>query len=203
MRALLPNIFNLSLAAELIESGVASDAIRTLTTQSELIDRYEDERLSTQPLKRATAATIAAMVECRRLIVPQINVQHDALDDVLQTGVLIRAGDLVAFAHHVLFDHIAGRFYLAWSDPQRLQRQVSGDSAIGLLLGPALRFAMERIWQNDKPGRPESWGLLIGITAATDLDPVVASVALRTVAERVETVPDVGSIATLVQAAPA
>ena len=158
LKALLPNIFNLSLAAELIESGVAADSIRTLTTQSELIDRYEDERLSTQPLKLAAAATIDAMVQCRRLTVPQINVRHDALDDILQTGVLIKAGDLVAFAHHVLFDHVAGRFYLAWSEPQRLQRQVSGDSTIGLLLGPALRFAMERIWQNDKTGRPESWG---------------------------------------------
>ena len=199
LRALLQNIFNLSLAAELIESGVASENIRTLTTQSELIDRYEDERLSTQPLKRAAAAAIAAMVESRRLTVPQINVQHDALDEVLQSGVLVRAGDLVAFAHHVLFDHIAGRFYLAWSQPHLLQQQVSGNSAIGLLLGPALRFAMERIWQSDKPGRPESWGLLIGITSATDLDPVVASVALRTVAERVETIPDVGGLATLVQ----
>ena len=199
LKALLPNIFNLSLAAELIESGVAADSIRTLTTQSELIDRYEDERLSTQPLKRAAAATIGAMVQCRRLTVPQINVQHDALDDILQTGVLIKAGDLVAFAHHVLFDHVAGRFYLAWSEPQRLQRQVSGDSTIGLLLGPALRFAMERIWQNDKTGRPESWELLIGITAAADLDPIVASVALRTLAERVETVSDVGGLTTLVQ----
>jgi hypothetical protein len=199
LKALLPNIFNLSLAAELIEGGVAADSIRTLTTQSELIDRYEDERLSTQPLKRAAAATIDAMVQSRRLTVPQINVQHDALDDVMKTGVLIRAGDLVAFAHHVLFDHIAGRFYLAWSEPQRLQQQVSGDSAIGLLLGPALRFAMERIWQADKPGRPESWALLIAITAATDLDPVVASVALRTIAERVETVSDVEGLIRLVQ----
>jgi hypothetical protein len=101
-----------------------------------------------------------------------------------------------------LFDHIAGRFYLAWSDPQHLQTQVSGDSAIGLLLGPALRFAMERIWQNDKPGRSESWTLLIDITAATDLDPVVASVALRTIAERVEVVPDVEGLTRLVQNAP-
>lgn len=202
LRTLLTNIFNLSLAAELIESGVAPDSIRRLTTQSELIERYEDERLPTQPLKRAAAAAIEAMVQSRRLTVPQINVQHDGVDDVLQRGVLIRAGDLVAFAHHVLFDHIAGRFYLAWSDPQRLQQQVSGDSAIALLLGPALRFAMERIWKNDKPGRPESWELLIRITAAPELDPIVTSVALRTIAERVETVPDVGRLITLVQSAP-
>jgi hypothetical protein len=73
---------------------------------------------------------------------------------------------------------------LAWSQPDRLQQQASGDAAIGLLLGPALRFAMERIWQNDKPGRPESWDLLVAITSAVKVDPVVASIALRTVAER-------------------
>jgi hypothetical protein len=202
LKALLSNIFNLSLAAELIETGVSSDSIRTLTTQSELIDRYEDERLSTQPLKRAAAATIEAMVNARRLTVPQVSVQHDDLDQVLSSGVLVRAGDLVAFAHHVLFDHVAGRYYLSWSDPRRLQQQVSGDSAIGLLLGPALRFAMERIWKDDKRGRPDAWGLLYGITSATDLDPVVASVALRTIAERVETELDLGGLATLLQTAP-
>ncbi len=202
LKALLPNIFNLSLAAELIESGIASDSIRTLTTQSELIDRYEDERLSTQSLMQAAAATITAMVKYRRLTVPQINIQNDALDDILQRGVLIKAGDRVAFAHHILFDHIAGRFYLAWNEPQRLLQQVSGDLTISLLLGPALRFALERVWQDDRSGRPESWGLLVGVTSTTDLDPVMTSIALRTVAERVETELDVEGLIRLVQNAP-
>lgn len=195
---LLKNIFNLSLAGELIKGGVAAANIRTVTTQSELIDRYEDQRLPTQPLKRAVSAAITAMVASRRLSVPQIDVQHDALDGVLQAGVLVRAGDLIAFAHHVLFDHIAGRYYLAWSDIDRLTQQVSSGSGTGLLLGPALRFAMERIWQDDDVARSQSWKLLNTITSSTHVDPIVASIALRTIAERVESEADIqGLVAAL------
>jgi hypothetical protein len=191
LKNLLKNIFNLSLAADLIKGGVASADIRTVTTQSELIDRYEDERLPTQPLKRAVSAAITAMVASRRLSVAQIDVQHDALDGVLQAGVLVPAGDLVAFAHHVLFDHVAGRYYLAWSDIDRLTEQVSDDPGAGLLLGPALRFAMERIWQGDDVARSQSWKLLNTIASSTNVDPIVASVTLRTIAERVENEADV------------
>jgi hypothetical protein len=59
-----------SLAADLIKGGVASADIRTVTTQSELIDRYEDERLPTQPLKRAVSAAITTMVFLYCYILP-------------------------------------------------------------------------------------------------------------------------------------
>lgn len=194
LKDLLRNIFNLSLAAELIQSGVSSESIQTLTTQSELIDRYEDERLTSQPLKIAAAATISAMLEYRRLVVPQISVTNNEIDKLLQTGVLTKAGDLIAFSHHVLFDHIAGRFYLAWSDPQKLESQMAGDSMIGLLIGPAVRFAIERVWQNDVIGRPSSWKLLVGVVNSQNVDPVVVSIALRTLAERVESSEDIGEL---------
>lgn len=189
--ALLQNIFNLSLAADLIRGGVAADDIRTLTTQSELIDRYENERLSTQSLIRAAAAAIAAMADARRLSVPRISVGHDALDEVLRTGVLVSAGDLVSFAHHVLFDHIAGRYFLKWDDVGRLTKQVADNPGLGLLLGPALRFAMERVWKNDGTGRRDSWALLQTLAAAPGVDPIVASIALRTIAESVDSPEDV------------
>jgi hypothetical protein len=201
LKNLLKNIFNLSLAADLIKGGVASADIRSVTTQSELIDQYEDERLPTQPLRLAVSAAIAAMVASRRLSVPQIDVQHDALDGVLQAGVLVLAGDLVAFAHHVLFDHVAGRYYLAWNDIDRLTRQVSDDPGMGLLLGPALRFAMERIWQGDDAARSQSWKLLNTIASSKDVDPIVASVALRTIAERVESEADVQGLVELLTSA--
>jgi hypothetical protein len=152
-------------------------------------------------LKLAAKAAITAMVANRRLNVPQIDVRDDALDGVLQAGVLVPAGDLVAFAHHVLFDHVAGRYYLAWSDIDRLADQVSDYPGAGLLLGPALRFAMERIWQGDDVARSQSWRLLSTIASSTNVDPIVASVALRTIAERVESEADVqGLVAVLTNA---
>ena len=71
--------------------------------------------------------------------------------------MLAEAGDLVTFTHHVLFDHVAGRFYLEWDDSSRLIAQISGDASRALLLAPALRFAIERLWRSDQPGKPATW----------------------------------------------
>jgi hypothetical protein len=81
-------VFNLSLAAELIDQGVPADSIRTIATQSDLIDRYEDERLPSARLQNAVSDALAIMVERRRLAVPKVLVRNDAIDDVLNTGVM-------------------------------------------------------------------------------------------------------------------
>ena len=185
VRKLLQNVFNLSLAAELIDRGISADSIRRVATQADLVERYEDERLPKARLQIAVRDAVAVMVERRRLTIPKIAVGNEAIDDVLATGVLAAAGDRIQFAHHVLFDHAAGRYYLDWDDSDRLLTQIAKDPAIGLLLGPSLRFAMERIWRDDRDGRPKFWQLILAIAAAKDVDPIVASVALRAGAERV------------------
>ncbi|GLK68916.1 ATP-binding protein [Hansschlegelia plantiphila] len=190
---LIRNPFNLSLAAELIAGGVAADSIRNLTTQSDLITRYEDERLTTHGLRRATAAAVSVMVEQRTMSVRAIAVGHDDLDGVLEAGVLTSDGDRIQFAHHVLFDHAAGRFYL---DPNRLADQIS-DPSIGLFLGPSFRFALETLWRDDAAGRHRVWRLLALITGQNDVDPVVVSIALRTIAEQVASPADVDGLRTL------
>lgn len=189
---LLRNIFNLSLATELLAADVDAAAIKSLATQSQLIDKYEDIRLTTHAMRRAVTAAVKLMVQKRRLVVPEIAVNNDAVDAVRASGVLVSAGrDTIAFAHHVLFDHITGRFFLAADDPAELRQQLSGDPTIGLLLGPALRFALERMWHDDEKGRPKTWGFLADLCAEAGPDPVVLSTAFRTVAEQVEASDDV------------
>jgi hypothetical protein len=191
LQELLRNIFNLALAAELLGAGVEAQSVRTVSTQSELIRRYEDIRLPSQELQLAVKATVTVMVHRRQLTVRAVDIEHSAVDDLRHTGVLVAAGDRVAFAHHVLFDHIAGRFYLSWDDTARLQEQVSGDAAIGFVLGPALRFALEHVWQEDAQGRPTTWRFLAELGGLAQPDPIVVSIALRTAAESVETPRDV------------
>ena len=199
LRDLLRNIFNLSLAAELLDAGVDAPSIRTVATQSELIRKYEDVRLPSQRLQRAAKAAVTLMVQRRQLAVRATDIDNDAVDDVRTAGVLVAAGyDRVAFAHHVLFDHIAGRFYLAWDDTGALERQLSGDPSIGLVLGPALRFALEQIWQDDAVGRPTTWRFLAALAAVAEPEPVVVSIALRTVAERVEGAVDVEALCKMI-----
>lgn len=202
LRNLLRNVFNLSLAAQLLADGASPDSIGTVATQSDLIDAYEDRRLVGTTLHQAASATIGAMVSRRRLAVRKVVVGHDQLDAVIQTGVLTDAGDLVSFAHHVLFDHVAGRFYLEWDDPVRLIGQLGGDSSIALMLAPALRFAIERLWRQDADGKAQVWRFIADIYADTAVDPVLANVALRTAIERVATPVDVAGLVALIAARP-
>jgi hypothetical protein len=198
LRDLLRNVFNLSLAAQLLADGASPDSIRTVATQSDLIDAYEDRRLVGTPSHRAAAAVVHSMVARRRLTVRKVVVGHDQLDTVIQSGVLAESGDLVSFAHHVLFDHVAGRFFLEWDDPARLIDQLGGDSSIALMLAPALRFAIERLWRQDGNGKAHVWGLVADIYADPDVDPVLANVALRTAIERVEAKADVLGLVDLI-----
>ncbi|HEX8239505.1 MAG TPA: hypothetical protein VF574_07185 [Allosphingosinicella sp.] len=200
LRDLLRNVFNLSLAAQLLADGASPDSIRTVATQSDLIDAYEDRRLVGTPPRQAAAATVGAMVARRRLAVRKVVIGHDQLDAVIQTGVLAESDDLVIFAHHVLFDHVAGRFFLEWDDPARLIRQLGGDSSIALMLAPALRFAIERLWRQDADGKTQVWRLVADIYADPAVDPVLANVALRTAIERVDTSADIAGLVALIAA---
>ncbi|WP_346363553.1 ATP-binding protein [Bosea sp. (in: a-proteobacteria)] len=200
LRDLLRNVFNLSLAAQLLADGATADSIRTVATQSDLIDAYEDRRLVGTAQRQAAAASVAAMVHRRRLAVRKVVVAHDQLDAVIQTGVLAESGDLVSFSHHVLFDHVAGRFYLEWDDPAHLMPQIGGDSSVALMLAPALRFAIERLWRQDAEGRSQVWRLVTDIFANPTVDPVLANVALRTVTERVASAADIAGLSELIAA---
>lgn len=202
LRDLLRNVFNLSLASQLLADGASPASISTVATQSDLIDAYEDRRLVGTALHQAAAATVGAMVARRRLAVRKVVVGHDQLDAVIQAGVLADGGDLVSFAHHVLFDHVAGRFFLEWDDPARLIDQLGGDSSIALMLAPALRFAIERLWRQDANGKAQVWRLVADIYADAAVDPVLANVALRTAIERVTTSADIAGLVALIAARP-
>lgn len=194
LQELLTNVFNLSLAADLLRAGVPAQTIRSAKTQSQLIQAYEDERIRTQPARRAAGKTISKMVERRRLTVLATEIDSDTVGELQTEGVLVAAGDLVAFAHHVLFDHVASRFYLIWNDPEVLRAQVSGQDGVGMLLGPALRFALESLWQMEPDGPNKTWSLIRALTADEAADPVVVSIALRTAAERVASPDDVAAL---------
>ncbi len=191
---LLRNVFNLSLAAELMAGGADPAEFAGIRTQSGLIDAYEDVRMPTTALMQAAADAVAAMASSRRLAVRKVDVRHPYLDQVIQSGVLTAAGDLVSFAHHVLFDHVAGRYHLAWHDPDRLIAQLEGDTSAALLLAPALRFSVERIWRVDTDGKSHSWRLVCGIFSATKVDAVLGNVALRIVSQNVEGVEDLAGL---------
>lgn len=199
---LLRNIFNLSLAAQLLTDGIDPEAFDAIRNQSGLIDAYEDARLNTTSLQQAARATVAEMVNRRSLSVRKVVIEHASLDAVIQTGVLTESGDLVRFAHHVLFDHVTGRFYLDWNEPSSLITQLAGNTSTALLLAPALRFAVERLWRFDVTGRPLTWQLVTDIFTATSVDPVLGNVALRIAVENIENDRDIAGLAERISTLP-
>lgn len=199
---LLHNVFNLSLAAELMANGAVPAEFAGIRTQSGLIDTYEDVRMPTTGMTQAAADVAAAIASSRRLTVRKVDVGHPDLDQVIQSGVLTAADDLVSFAHHVLFDHVAGRFHLAWHDTDRLIAQLEGDTSAALLLAPALRFAVERIWRVDTAGKSHSWRLVCGIFSATKVDAILGNVALRIVSESVRGFEDLAGLLAKVEMEP-
>ncbi|PRE64313.1 hypothetical protein C6P82_17190 [Burkholderia multivorans] len=201
-QALLANIFNLSIAAELLASGVSPESIRAVSTQSELLRTYEDNRITTQATRRAARVVVEAMIAQRTLTVRNVDVPSNELDALLHAGVLTDAGDLISFAHHVLFDHIAGRFYLDWNNPGALVEQLSAAPLAGLLLGPALRFALELMWAADTQTRDKIWKLLAELARLESRDPVLVSIAVRTVVDNVEQPDDISALRALVSADP-
>lgn len=202
LRALLGNLFNLSIASDLLRTGTPAESISGLSTQFELIKAYEDDRMPTQPARRAARAVVETMIAQQKLAVRNVDIQSDELETLLLSGVANAAGDLVSFAHHVLFDHIAGRFYLDPNNIDTLRQQLSSAPLAGLLLGPALRFSLEMVWSNDTPSRDTSWRFLLALAAAEVPDPVVVSVGTRTAVEKVAEPTDVAALVLLVREQP-
>ncbi len=198
---LLTNVFNLSLAAGLLDGAAVPPSFAGISTQSELIDAYEDARLTSTSLQRAAGAAAAAMITARDLAVRKTDIDHERLDDVISTGVLAEAGDLVSFAHHVLFDHVSGRFVLDWHNPTALCSQLACDASTALLLAPALRFAVERMFREDGEGRTKTWRLIAQLFDR-GVDAVLCHVALRVVVENIETERDLAGLIARVAAAP-
>lgn len=200
---LLRNIFNLSLAAQLLADGAMPEAFSTIGSQSALIDAYEDARLGTTAMESAAGIAAAAMANRGRFSVRKVLIAHDQLDAVIQSGVLVESNDLVSFAHHVLFDHVAGRFHLEWDDPEALLAQLRGNASSALMFAPALRFAVGRLWFFDGEGRPLIWKLMTGIYSASSIDPVLGTIALRIVVENVQGYADLNRLVDRIRTTPA
>ncbi len=194
---LLVNIFNLSLAAQLLDDGADPSGFSAIATQSGLIDAYEDARLTSSQLQQAAGAVARSMATRRRLSVRKVTIEHPELDTVIRRGVLTEAGDLVSFSHHVLFDHVAGRFHLAWNEPGEMMAQLAGDTSTALLLAPAMRFALERLWRRDAAGKAEVWRFAAEIFSTAQVNPVLGNVAARVAAEGVEGNADVDELLVL------
>jgi hypothetical protein len=199
LASLLSNIFNLSLAADLIAGGTAATGLLGISTQSDLVDAYEDRRLKDVAARNAMIRAIGTMVDKASLSLRVADLDHPGLDSLLASGIIVERDDRYSFAHHILFDHAAGRYFVEGDDADALVGQLKQLGAKAFMLSPALRFALERVWRRDRSvGHASSWSLLRRLAEGRDLGPIAAASALRIAAEQVSSPEDVGGLQRIV-----
>ena len=194
--ALVP--FNTRLLADLISSGLLAEDFGGIHSQAQLLQRYWDRRV----MRHGTSAelclrrVVTEMVDARALEANKLSAAEgaaDTLDTLLRENVLItvRGDRRVAFRHHILFDYVASRVYLYPHDIAATAAVFSGESDLGLMLAPALAFALQGLWAESGGRRADFWSAVITIAGAGEFDPIARSVAARTGCEFPVTADDV------------
>ncbi|MCS0495309.1 hypothetical protein NVS89_09380 [Ancylobacter sp. MQZ15Z-1] len=198
--------FNTRLLADLLSGGMAPEAFGELASQVELLGLYWQERVVRlgTPAERCLRRTVELMVQRGRLQANRIEASRDtgsAIDELRQANVLVDVGDRDAsFRHHILFDYAASRVFIDPDDIAATASLLRANPALGLMLGPALAFALQGLWASSAPGRSEFWDAIIELAGNTAADAVGRSVAARCGSELPRTVGDIEQFAAMIAA---
>jgi hypothetical protein len=197
--ALVP--FNTQLLAEVISAGISNQELGLIRNQTDLLARYWEHRVV--PIgaggKACLTATVDAMVKVRGLEVesgPLESGHGSTFDQLQQRGILVprRNGRQIAFRHNILFDYAASRLYLDPFDPSHLQELLLRDRGLGLILGPALGYALQELWDN-QPDHALFWNLVILLASDKNVDPIARGLLARRTSEFTKTVVDIQQLA--------
>jgi hypothetical protein len=186
--ALVP--FNTRLLADLISGGLSPEDFGEISSQVGLLQLYWRRRVE----QHGTAAelclrrTVSEMVDTCMLRANKLNAagtEPAVFDTLLHENVLVLLpGDRhIAFRHHILFDYAASRVYLDPDDIFKTAALLAGKSQLGLMLAPALAFALQGLWVASENDRTSFWSAIVTIAGAIESDPIARSVAARVACE--------------------
>jgi hypothetical protein len=202
--------FNTRLLADLISGGLSADAFGDVSLQVQLLALYWQHRVeqygSGADLCLRTA--VAQMVANRSLQANRLDVaQSDAtaFDNLRRSSVLITiSGDrYVSFRHHILFDYAASRLFIDPSDVVATGDLLRRDRGLGLMLAPALSYALQDLWVTGQDGRAQFWRAVVQFAGDSASDPIARSVAARTACELPATPNDMRGLVALFAGPPA
>lgn len=164
--------FNLRLLAELLGVGVTVNELNPIKTQLDLLDRYwsyrvvrEDDHADDR--EAILRKTCESMVKTRTLRLDRAEVADGQsgthLNDLLSHQLLIEWQDryVIAFAHHVLFDHAVARLLLRGTSEVFIRRLIK-DPELALVVRPSLVFHFRHLWLNDN-SRDLFWEVVLEI----------------------------------------
>lgn len=140
------------------------------------------------------------MVEKRSLeasIVPIRQEHAQVLDTILHGGVLVtRSNDrFLAFRHNILFDYAASRLYLNPFDGNELHDTFVRDRGMGLILSPALGYALQELWDHEAD-RSTFWKQFARLTSDKNVDPIARIQVARIGCEWVKSATDISQFRT-------
>lgn len=205
---LLRNIFNLHLLAELIAHGKVAADLKSIKTQSELLETYWEHRVRRSDGghdAREMALTAAAqeMVGRKSLRIFRADIRDkvnlDALVDLERNDILRAEEDLkganediLLFSHHVLFDYAVARLlFRRGRDPARLVDLLRCDRPLTLMVGPSLTLALRDVWGSDA-NHAAFWELAFAIAGEASLPQAAYLAAPMVAVESTATLQDVG-----------
>ncbi len=178
---LLHNLFNLRLAAELLDGGTDLRAIQDVRTQLDLLDLYWLKRVlgggkgSREPVLRKVVEVMSSerILNVDRDLVEEEVAAVPHILELLSEQVLIEwrpqpsdapRSSTLAFAHHVLFDYAVARLHLR-RNARRVAALLKQDPAFVLLGRPSLVMHFHYLWGLDSPGsaHEEFWETALAV----------------------------------------
>jgi hypothetical protein len=214
LRELLRNIFNLHLIAELVGDAELTD-LQTIRYQVELLDRYWRRRLHSDTARRdareqALDAVLACMITDRALRAERQDVRRKLpsadLSDLERIGILrsptarrAQAGEVLVFAHHILFDYTVARLaFRRGRIPNVIVQMLSAEPDLALLLGPGMALCLDDAWLEQSPERSGFWELAFALAAAEGVPEIAKVQAPMTVATDATSIEDLMPLLRLV-----
>jgi hypothetical protein len=183
LRSLARVPFNLRLLAELVSIDVARAELEPITTQLQLLDKYWEHRVlrsdvGGDALEAVLRTACEAMIDSRSMRIDRSQLQQpasaDSLMELLSNQVLAEEEtdgfvrrEVVAFAHHVLFDYAVARLLFRGTE-DTIVRRTQAQRELLLIVRPSYDLHFRHLWGVDADRR-SFWDLAIDFAARDDV----------------------------------
>ena len=182
--------FNTRLLADLISGGLSAEAFGEVSHQVQLLALYWQHRVEQHGsgAELCLRTAVAQMVANRNLQANRLDVaQADpaTFDNLRSSNVLITVSNdrYVSFRHHILFDYAASRVFIDPANVAGTGELLRRDRGLGLMLAPALAYALQDLWVTGQNGRSQFWRTIVHFAGDSASDPIARSVAARSACE--------------------
>lgn len=194
------------LLAQLLDADVDPTELRPITTQLELLERYWELRVlephASADTREALLRHVCELIVRHRSLrvhradiqaldgallatLPDILSAHVLTETTLPTGDVDR--DVIAFAHHVLFDYAAAHLLLGGTAADVVDA-LARDRLTAVLIRPSLDMRLRSLWRHASD-RAAFWELALALAQRPELQ-IATIVATSVAAELARTLDD-------------